>query len=148
MTSDCDAVMPCEEVIRSASPPVRSRRSSWPPCNPLLPPDTGPGCEGTHLISGGELRIQRESESGETEDNSVITNSSSDRKRRIASIFQHYYPEGGWGIVLLLVAVIVQIILHGLLLSYGVLLSKVVRRFRVSLVESGRETKKIIFFSF
>ena len=142
MTSDCDAVMPCEEVIRSASPPVRSRRSSWPPCNPLLPPDTGPG----HLISGGELRIQRDSETGETEDNSVITNSSSDRKRRIASIFQHYYPEGGWGIVLLLVAVIVQIILHGLLLSYGVLLSKVVRRFRVSLVESGRETKKLLSF--
>ena len=141
MTSDCDAVMPCEEVIRSASPPVRSRRSSWPPCNPLLPPDTG-----THLISGGELRIQRDSETGETEDNSVITNSSSDRKRRIASIFQHYYPEGGWGIVLLLVAVIVQIILHGLLLSYGVLLSKVVRRFRVSLVESGRETKKLLSF--
>ena len=140
MTSDCDAVMPCEEVIRSASPPVRSRRSSWPPCNPLLPPDTG-----THLISG-ELRIQRDSETGETEDNSVITNSSSDRKRRIASIFQHYYPEGGWGIVLLLVAVIVQIILHGLLLSYGVLLSKVVRRFRVSLVESGRETKKLLSF--
>ena len=141
MTSDCDAVMPCEEVIRSASPPVRSRRSSWPPCTPLLPPDTG-----THLISGGELRIQRDSETGETEDNSVITNSSSDRKRRIASIFQHYYPEGGWGIVLLLVAVIVQIILHGLLLSYGVLLSKVVRRFRVSLVESGRETKKLLSF--
>ena len=68
----------------------------------------------------------------------MITNSSVDRKRRIASIFQHYYPEGGWGVVLLLVVILVQVIVHGLLLSYGVLLSKVVRRFRVSILESGQ----------
>ena len=74
----------------------------------------------------------------ETE-NSVVTNASVDRKRRIASIFQHYYPEGGWGLVLLLVVLLVQVILHGLLLSYGVLLSKVARRFRVSVVESGSD---------
>ena len=74
----------------------------------------------------------------ETE-NSVVTNASVDRKRRIASIFQHYYPEGGWGLVLLLVVLLVQVILHGLLLSYGVLLSKVARRFRVSVVESGQD---------
>ena len=74
----------------------------------------------------------------ETE-NSVVTNASVDRKRRIASIFQHYYPEGGWGLVLLLVVLLVQVILHGLLLSYGVLLPKVVRRFRVSVVESGQD---------
>ena len=68
-----------------------------------------------------------------------MTNASVDRKRRIASIFQHYYPEGGWGLVLLLVVLLVQVILHGLLLSYGVLLPKVARRFRVSVVESGQD---------
>ena len=73
----------------------------------------------------------------ETE-NSVMTNSTVDRKKRIASIFQHYYPEGGWGVVLLLAVIMVQIIIHGLLLSYGVLLAKVVRRFRVSMLESGQ----------
>ena len=41
-------------------------------------------------------------------ENSVMTNSTVDRKRRIASIFQHYYPEGGWGLVLLLSVVLVQ----------------------------------------
>ena len=66
-----------------------------------------------------------------------MTNSTVDRKKRIASIFQHYYPEGGWGVVLLLAVIMVQIIIHGLLLSYGVILSKIVRRFRVSLLESG-----------
>ena len=69
----------------------------------------------------------------------MVTNASVDRKRRIASIFQHYYPEGGWGLVLLLVVLLVQVILHGLLLSYGVLLPKVARRFRVSVVESGQD---------
>ena len=66
-----------------------------------------------------------------------MTNSTVDRKRRIASIFQHYYPEGGWGVVLILAVIMVQIIIHGLLLSYGVLLAKIDRRFRVSLLESG-----------
>ena len=37
-----------------------------------------------------------------------MTASTVDRKRRIASIFQHYYPEGGWGLVLLLSVVLVQ----------------------------------------
>ena len=69
-----------------------------------------------------------------------MTNSTVDRKKRIASIFQHYYPEGGWGVVLLLAVIMVQIIIHGLLLSYGVLLAKVVRRFQVSLLESGQKS--------
>ena len=66
-----------------------------------------------------------------------MTNSTVDRKRRIASIFQHYYPEGGWGVVLILAVIMVQIIIHGLLLSYGVILAKIGRKFKVSLLESG-----------
>ena len=75
-------------------------------------------------------------------ENSVVTSSTVDRKRRIASIFQHYYPEGGWGVVLLLAVVLVQVIIHGLLLSYGVLLAKVARRFRVSILESGQRQRR------
>jgi len=37
-----------------------------------------------------------------------------------ATIRQHYYPEGGWGYVVLIVAFLVQILTHGLQLSYGV----------------------------
>ena len=37
---------------------------------------------------------------------------------------------------------IVQIIIHGLVLSYGVILAKVVRRFRVSVLEAGRSASR------
>ena len=54
------------------------------------------------------------------------------RKRRIASIFQHYYPEGGWGYVILLCGFLVQIFTHGLQLSFGIFLPIIFHRFRIS----------------
>ena len=94
----------------------------------------------------------------------TVVSAGTSRKARIASIFQHYYPEvrskiipqilfsyfliqpkqitktyskGGWGIVLLCCVVLVQLLVHGFVLSYGVLVGRVTRRFRVSLVEAG-----------
>ena len=63
------------------------------------------------------------------------------RKRRIASIFQHYYPEGGWGYVILACASICQLLSHGLQLSFGVLAFFAQRRFQVEggIVELGRK---------
>ena len=54
------------------------------------------------------------------------------RKRRIANIFQHYYPEGGWGYVILLCGFLVQIFTHGLQLSFGIFLPIICHRFRIS----------------
>ena len=59
--------------------------------------------------------------------------SSTTRKRRekevkAATIRQHYYPEGGWGYVVLLSAFLVNILAHGLQLSFGVLLVAIQRR--------------------
>lgn len=54
------------------------------------------------------------------------------RKRRIASIFQHYYPEGGWGYVILLCGFLVQMLTHGLQLSFGMFLPIICHRFRIS----------------
>ena len=45
-----------------------------------------------------------------------------------ATIRQHYYPEGGWGFVVVIVAIIVQIITHGLQLSFGILILAIKRR--------------------
>jgi len=59
------------------------------------------------------------------------------RKRRIASIFQHYYPEGGWGVVLMVAVIMVQMMVHGLVLSFGVIVPKIIRRFRASIIETG-----------
>ena len=53
------------------------------------------------LMVNGQWLVQETEHSG-------MTASTVDRKRRIASIFQHYYPEGGWGLVLLLSVVLVQ----------------------------------------
>ena len=58
-------------------------------------------------------------------------------RKRIASIFKHYYPEGGWGVVLMLAVIMVQVLVHGLVLGYGVMLPKIMRRFRVSVTKTG-----------
>ena len=47
-----------------------------------------------------------------------------------ATIRQHYYPEGGWGFVVVIVAVIVQVISHGLQLSFGILILAIKRRWQ------------------
>ena len=59
--------------------------------------------------------------------------SSTTRKRREkevkqATIRQHYYPEGGWGYIVLLSAFLVNILAHGLQLSFGILLVAIQRR--------------------
>ena len=59
------------------------------------------------------------------------------RSKRIASIFQHYYPEGGWGVVLMVSVILVQVLVHGLVLAYGVMVPKIMHRFRASVTETG-----------
>jgi hypothetical protein len=44
------------------------------------------------------------------------------RKKRIAGIFQHYYPEGGWGYVILIVGFLVQVLAIGLQQSMAILI--------------------------
>jgi len=63
---------------------------------------------------------------------SAVTSVTTKRKRKEemkqATIRQHYYPEGGWGFVVVIVAIIVQIITHGLQLSFGILILAIKRR--------------------
>ncbi|XP_039289151.1 monocarboxylate transporter 2-like isoform X1 [Nilaparvata lugens] len=42
---------------------------------------------------------------------------------------QHYYPEGGWGWFVVFIAVVVQVLTHGLHMAIGVLLPEVRNRF-------------------
>lgn len=64
------------------------------------------------------------------------------------TIRQHYYPEGGWGWVVVFCAVLVQCITHGIQLSWGILDVQVRKKFvRISPTDTGRYlVKKIIFF--
>lgn len=64
---------------------------------------------------------------------SGVISSNTRRKRKEelkqATIRQHYYPEGGWGFVIVLIGFIVQTITHGLQMSFGVILLALLRRF-------------------
>ena len=66
------------------------------------------------------------------------------RKRRIAGLFQHYYPEGGWGYVVLACGVAVQAVAHGAQLSFGVLALMAWRRWGhreiADFADTGRTT--------
>ena len=59
-------------------------------------------------------------------------------------VFSKKLFQGGWGIVLLCCVVLVQLLVHGFVLSYGVLVARVTRRFRVSLVEAGAIQKFLV----
>lgn len=128
----------------------RIRRSSWPPTPLARPPSvlleiTDPFFEKemeeeveTLILQGKAAVITQEGGSvGTVGSVATVVSAGTSRKQRIASIFQHYYPEGGWGLVLLCCVVLVQCMVHGLVLSYGVLVPRVGRRFRISLVETG-----------
>ena len=128
------------------------RSCSWPPSSLsqvvtkmdhqlcLTSLDKGLGCMGDQerlVVRGGKVLplIQCEEVSNSTDESGATFMSA--RRKRIASIFQHYYPEGGWGVVLLMAAIMVQIMVHGLVLSFGVLLPKIMRRFKASYTETG-----------
>ena len=50
--------------------------------------------------------------------------------RQLITLKQHYYPEGGWGWVVLASSVFVQILAHGLHTGSGVLPQPVIAKFR------------------
>lgn len=51
---------------------------------------------------------------------------------------RHYYPETGWGWVIVLVGVSINSICHGLQLSFGVLISAIIRKYGVDYNDTGK----------
>eukprot|EP00095_Tigriopus_kingsejongensis_P005299 snap_masked-scaffold337_size202799-processed-gene-0.7 protein:Tk05299 transcript:snap_masked-scaffold337_size202799-processed-gene-0.7-mRNA-1 annotation:"monocarboxylate transporter 12-like" len=78
------------------------------------------------LPNPGQVSNADGSQVGSRSHNSQVT-----RKRRIASIFQHYYPEGHWGFVVLVCGLLVQILTHGTQLSFGYFALTIRRRWRM-----------------
>lgn len=59
--------------------------------------------------------------------------------RQLLTLKQHYYPEGGWGWVILVVGVMVQILAHGIHGASGVILPQVTARFGTRIeIQSGK----------
>jgi hypothetical protein len=69
------------------------------------------------------------------------------RKLRIAGIFQHYYPEGGWGYVIIISALLVQIIGPGVQLSMGMVMVQILTRrqssSQVTVTQAGETTREV-----
>lgn len=58
--------------------------------------------------------------------------------RKRITLRRHYYPEGGWGRAIVSVAILVQLICHGVQLGSGVLLDPMVERFPRDAKHTGR----------
>lgn len=54
------------------------------------------------------------------------------------TIRQHYYPEGGWGWVVVVCSVLVQLLSHGVHLAAGLWFTEITRRFpRAPILQAG-----------
>jgi len=59
-------------------------------------------------------------------------------QRKVSTLARHYYPEGGWGIVVACCSVLVHILCHGLQLSSGVLITPTVAHFKGNIILAGK----------
>lgn len=64
--------------------------------------------------------------------------------RQLLTLKQHYYPEGGWGWIIVIVGVLVQILSHGIHGAVGVTLHNVMVKFNM---EIYRESGQLFFIN-
>lgn len=57
--------------------------------------------------------------------------------RKKITLNKHYYPEGGWGYVIIIITILVHLISHGLQLASGLLMSPAMTRFEQTFENSG-----------
>lgn len=61
--------------------------------------------------------------------------------RKKITLKKHYYPEGGWGCVIVVVTILVHIVSHGLQLSSGLLISPTITQFQQTIQNAGMTCK-------
>ncbi|XP_075550742.1 uncharacterized protein LOC142584511 [Dermacentor variabilis] len=66
-------------------------------------------------------------------------------ERLIATITQHYYPEGGWGWWICLCAFLVQFLLGGLQGGCGLLIGRITRRYGTPPMPSGKSRRTLLY---
>jgi hypothetical protein len=71
---------------------------------------------------------------------SVNTKKKRKEELKQATIRQHYYPEGGWGYIVVTVAFLVQVIAHGFQMAVGILILWLMKRWGSDrFIDSGKE---------
>lgn len=63
--------------------------------------------------------------------------------RQLMTLRQHYYPEGGWGWLVLSIGFIVQCISHGLHMSIGVLVTAIISQYHQNLLYAGTFIQRV-----
>lgn len=56
--------------------------------------------------------------------------------RQLLTLKQHYYPEGGWGWVVLVACMLVHVLSHGLLVGFGMFYLEITRKFGPNVTHS------------
>ena len=78
-------------------------------------------------------------EGGSSNSAATVVSARTARKRRIAGIFQHYYPEGGWGYVIVICAFLSHFLAHGLQFGFLILMPYASRRYQANQLEVGKK---------
>lgn len=60
------------------------------------------------------------------------------KQGKVTTLSRHYYPEGGWGWVVVCVSVCVHLLNHGLQLSWSMVVPECAHRFQASQTETGQ----------
>ena len=86
-----------------------------------------------------EKQKEIQDEANSANSTATVVSARTVRKRRIAGIFQHYYPEGGWGYVVLICAFFSQFLATGLQIGFLILLPYAEKRYNATRVETGKQ---------
>lgn len=63
-----------------------------------------------------------------------------------STIRQHYYTEGGWGWIIVVVSVMVQTLTHGLHTSCGIFIIEAAKRYNINgIVNTGNVLVEVVF---
>lgn len=90
------------------------------------------------VVNNNEEKIDKIQDEGNSANSNSVISARAVRKRRIAGIFQHYYPEGGWGYVILIVAFLSCVLANGIQFGFLVLMPFAARRYRADQLEVGK----------
>lgn len=93
--------------------------------------DSGVGCSGTYSGADQEQDIDAGSVKNNHFPKAIYD------LRQLLTLKQHYYPEGGWGWVVVACAFLVQCLSHGIHGASGIILQQVVRRFNIDEYKAG-----------